>query len=202
MRQSVLTFGYDIETTGLNPFENEIITIQFRRGATNHLFKAWESNENEIIFQFLESWKTIPRSIRGGGDFFVAFNVKFDTTFLFVRATKHKMHERLGWNERLLWENVVHGPSFIDMYQLLGDQLMNFAKWRRCLVGTFGRYKNAQIPIFYREKKFDIIEEYINDELLSLENVYSAVMREPFYEQLLKLREEARQADLGPNRVE
>jgi len=40
----MLTFGYDVEATGTDPFENKIITIQYRRCSQNHIFKIWDYN--------------------------------------------------------------------------------------------------------------------------------------------------------------
>jgi len=65
---------------------------------------------------------------------------------------------------------------------------MSFARWRNCLIGTFGVYENKQIPGFYKNRKFDEIETCVNDELVSLERVYNEVIREDFYTKLQELR--------------
>lgn len=187
----MITFGYDIETTGLNPYENKIITIQFRRNNKNYIWKEWKNGEKQMILDFLNEWKKIPRSKKKGGDTFVAFNVKFDITFLLIRALILKLNKEPGWNDDYIWQNIAHGPAWLDLYQLLGDQLMSFAKWRKCLVGSLHDTKNDQIPLFYQNKEYEKIESYVKDELLTLENVYNTLIKEPFYGELKNLREKA-----------
>jgi len=184
------TFGYDLETSGTNPFKDKIITIQFRRGGQNYVFKIWDyENERDMILDFLNEWKRIPRSIRKGGDTFVVYNFKFDGPFLLTRCIVNKILEVDEWRE-YLWENIIHGPAFLDLYQLLGDKLLPFAKVRKCLVGSFGKYRSEDIPRLYKEEKYGEIEAYVNDELETFEKVYQEILNQPFFQELQKLKEE------------
>ena len=153
---ATITYGYDIETTGVNPFKDKIITIQFRRSGRNYVYKIWEygDDEREMILSFLDTWKRIPRAKRMGGDLFVTYNFKFDGPFLLTRCLLTGIDEEEEWRE-YLWENIIHGPSFIDLYQLLGDELISFAEWRGLLVGSVSRYRGRDIPIFYRNRQYD-----------------------------------------------
>ena len=194
----MITFGFDIETTGLDPFQNKIITIQYRRGGQNFIWKSWDSGagkeaEKRTILEFLDKWQYIPRKLKHGlGDIFVGFNVvKFDLPFFLVRAIQLEIGKLPQWPETELWWNVVEHPSYLDLYQLLGDHLMGFAKWRKCLVGTFGKVTGKEIPELYSHQKYETIEQYVKDELASLENTYKVVMKEPFYRTLLELRKRA-----------
>jgi len=189
----MVVFGFDIETTGTNPFEHKVISIQYRKDGETKIYREWEVDEKIALLDFLNEWKKIPRSLRKGGENFVSFNsLKFDAPFLLVRALKNKIDEEEGWNRKYLWENLVHGPSVIDLYQLLGDSLMGFASWRNCLIGTFGDYTGKDIPIFYKKKEYKKIEMYIEDEMTSLEKIYNTLKDETFYEELMNLRNKSK----------
>ena len=133
------------------------------------------------------------RSIKSGGDWFVAFNVRFDITFLLTRALILELNKEHGWTNEYIWQNIAHGPSWLDLYQLLGDQLMSFAKWRNCLSGSLHDTKNREIPLLYENKEYEKIESYVEDELITLEKIYNAVSKEQFYIQLRELRDRAQE---------
>ena len=61
-------FYFDIETTGLNPRQDKILTIQFQELDRNTgepkgeliIFKEWESSEKNIIAKFLSKTNKLP----------------------------------------------------------------------------------------------------------------------------------------------
>jgi len=59
------------------------------------------------------------------------------------------------------------------------------------MVGTFGEITGKQVPELYAHRQYSIVEQYVNDELASLEKTYEAVLKEPFYKTLLELRKKA-----------
>lgn len=184
----MLTFGYDVEATGVNPFEDKLLTIQYRRDGHNHIFKLWdyEFSEQDLILDFLENWKNIPRQLSQGGDYFITYNFRLDGPFLLVRCL-----ENLGSDEkwrRRLWSNLVHGPDFIDIEQLLGDKLTPLDQWKARFGLSPSRFKNSDIPKLYLDERYEDIEEYVSDELQSLEKIYETLLKEPFYLELEKLR--------------
>lgn len=187
-------YGYDIETTGLNPYSDEVVTIQYKRDSTGlSIYRRWEyDSERDLLLDFLNDWKGIPRARSRGAEEFIAYNVlKFDAPFLLIKAQQHDIASADDWSDKYVWENIIHGPPFLDLAQLLGDDMKKFAEWRNCLTGTYGDYESRQIPKFYRSGDYGMIEEYVEDELDTLEQVYQEVQQEPFYEELQKLRETA-----------
>lgn len=85
---------------------------------------------------------------------------------------------------------MIHGPDVIDLDQLLGNKLTPFESWRMRFGLGASKFKNSEIPILYKNHRYNDIEDYVNDELLSLETIYSAVQKEPFYSKLTILRNE------------
>lgn len=184
----MLTFGYDIETAGIDPLTDKLITIQYRREGRNHIFKLWEyPSEKDLIEGFLDEWKNIPRHLLRGGDYFVSFNFRLDGPFLFTRCLLNDLVGIPYWRKHL-WSFLIHGPAFVDVDQLLGDKLTSLEEWRRRFRLKPGSFKNSQIPHLYKQRRFEDIEEYVNDELEALEQLYHALCKEPFYEELEKMR--------------
>lgn len=86
-------FYFDIETTGINPASDSIVTIQWHDLSTRNyadvmprILCAWDTSEREILRTFLvwsrfftEPWNFIP----------VGFNLDFEMRFIFIRAKAH-----------------------------------------------------------------------------------------------------------------
>ena len=185
-----VAFGPDIETYGedsLNPFKSKIITIQLRINGKNYIWKEWEMGERDMLINFLNFWSGLPRSKKKNGFTFVGYNLlKFDIPFILIRSRILGL-EKYGWSWERLWEELVHGPHYVDLYQFLGDNFKKFAKWKECLLGEYSRYSNKDIKKFYKNKEFNKIEEYVDDELLSFEKIYEAIKNEKFYQELKNL---------------
>lgn len=181
-------FGPDIETTGLNPYQHKMITIQLRIESHNYIWAEWkDGGEKGIISKFLEFWDGIPRKKAMGGATFVGYNMlHFDIPFITERAKMLRIEDQ----ERI-WDILVHYPVYLDLYQLLGDSLMSFARWKGLLVGSASKLSGADIPELYRREDYDAITNYVEDELESLERIYNAVKKEPFYTKLMELRRQA-----------
>jgi hypothetical protein len=187
----LLTFGYDVEATGIDPFESKLITIQYRRDNQNHVFKIWDyTSERDLILSFLDAWQRIPQNLFQGGDYFVTYNFRLDGPYLLTRCLMNNLgdiDEKARFHQHL-WKNLIHGPDIIDLDQLLGNKLTPFESWRRRFGLGPSKFKNSEIPILYKNHRYNDIEDYINDELVSLEKIYSAICKEPFYLELIKLR--------------
>lgn len=87
----------DIETTGLNPADSKIITIQYvelERGTGRQIgdvkiLKEWESGEEEMIAKFIED---TPVTSSYGFDFVpIGYNLGFEHKFLFEKTKQHQL---------------------------------------------------------------------------------------------------------------
>lgn len=185
----MITFGYDLEATGPNPFDNKIITIQYRRNGINHLFKIWDYNdsEKELLTHFIQDWDSIPAYLSHGGDHFVTYNLRLTAPFLLSRCLTEHVGDSPA-ERKVLWNAIIHRPAFLDIYQLLGDRSVRLDEWRQIFGVGSSRIKNFDIPNLYYEGKYSEIEEYINDELIALEKIYYALTSQPFMVELESLR--------------
>lgn len=125
----------DIETTGLEPRRDQILTIQYRPvarggrpGGPLVILKAWESSEAEILKQFaatpffdrLDPWAFFP----------TGFNLGFEYRFLQTRMRHHKIDLRLPWD----W--AFNKPS-LDLHPVA--VLMNGGRYKGSSLENFSR---------------------------------------------------------------
>jgi DNA polymerase III epsilon subunit-like protein len=160
---------FDVETTGLDPFDSHVITIQVRADGRTTIWPVWSSSERKVISSFLSFTDRIFRREAR----FIGYNVlKFDVPFITER-----MHA-LGLLTYEFWERVNKELSWFDMYQFLGDQFGRFRDSKPGLTGRAVETMNREIPQLYLDKKYDKIMEYIEDEMEGYEAVYQAIKKE------------------------
>ncbi len=153
------TFYLDIETTGLDPAKDKIITIQFQEldrytgEAIGKLIilKEWESSEKEIISQFIKksgiledyAFSFVP----------VGYNLSFEHNFLKLRSEINGLPSL----------DILNIP-FIDLRAV--GILLNDGQFKGSglsdLTGKKG--EGSKIPIFYQNKEYDKIIDYIKNE--------------------------------------
>lgn len=184
-----ITF-FDIETTGLDPFQSKIITVQVRRNGKTIIFKEWELGELEVI----ESFFNFVGRIRRKEEMFIGYNIlKFDVPFLIQR-----LHDLKIFDEQK-WKILYHELRWVDLYQLLGDSYYTFYRlgdWFK-LAGMRARVPGEDIPNLYARKEFDKILEHVEVEMKAMEVVYSKIVEHPFYGELRRLREGIHEKSVG-----
>ena len=172
---------FDIETTGLNPEHDKVITVQIQQmaGRTGELIgemeilKEWESSEKQLLE------KTMPLlTCERPFDFIIiGKNLLFDFDFLSKRAEKHGLK---GMDLRCVYNRV-----FLDLKHVLvmiNDG--NFKGYDRLL--KKGKHVNENIPDLYRQKRYDEISEYIKEEAGIFIEAYRRLKKEmPSMVQLL-----------------
>ena len=150
----------DIETTGLDPKKDKIITIQYQKldidtgKAIGELviLKEWLSSEKDVLQRFIQDTGIL------GNDFtFVAtgFNLGFENKFLKERTVINNLSEI----------DILNKP-FIDLKAI--GVLMNNGQFRgNSLNNLTGKKSNgSKIPEYYKNQEYDKIIEYIEQETI------------------------------------
>ena len=153
------TFYLDIETTGLEPVEHEIVTIQYcelerntgKRIGDINILKSWESSEKDILAQFADAvnlsdpyeFTFVP----------VGFNLSFEHKFLLYRSFIHDTFP----------VEILQRP-YIDLQQL--SILMNSGEFKGTKLSDMTNKPSDghMVPNWYANKEFAKIEEYIQTE--------------------------------------
>ena len=146
----------DLETTGLNPEEDKILTLQYqpldKDGNTIGdlvILKEWEIGEEELIKRFLyifKKWEFIP----------VGMNLAFDFKFLFAKIKKYTGKE-IDLNEL---SNIPH----LDIKPIL--VLMNGGNFKGAKLSNFtSKGQNGiAIPEYYKNQEYEKIIGYVEKE--------------------------------------
>jgi len=165
---------FDVETTGLDPKHDKVITIQIQRleGRTvepigeMEILKEWESSEKEIIK------KVMPfLTCENPFDFIIiGKNLMFDFMFLSERA------ERYGLKGIDL--ACLHDRAFLDLKHIL--VLINDGRFRGYdSLLKKGKHANVDIPKLYKQKeKRNEIIEYVKEEAKTFIEVYRKLKKE------------------------
>ncbi|MBI2937064.1 MAG: ribonuclease H-like domain-containing protein [Thaumarchaeota archaeon] len=154
---------FDIETTGLDPYDSHLVTIQVKRGDSITIWKRWEMSELEMIDCSISFLKTIPPSetILGYN------NLKFDIPFIVGRLYTLRGLDDCTWR-------LFYSKNWIDLYQRLGANYQSMETWlnKLGLQKSGSGVKGKQIPELYKNKEYKKIERYITDELHMCETLF------------------------------
>lgn len=157
-------YYFDIETSGVEPGINMIITLQFAKLTRDFepetelsILKVWEFNsEKELIKKFLEDSKFFEEPFTFIP---IGVNLVYDIIFIYERARLY------GLVSKPLTD-LLHEKPFIDIKPILviinNCEFRNYNKIidNKMMVSLTG----SDIPILYAKKEYKKIEEYIKEE--------------------------------------
>lgn len=168
------TYYLDIETTGLDPRKDQILSIQTHRiengkpvGAMK-VHKSWESSEETILRDFLEEtqffrepWTFIP----------VGFNLHYEMKWLFVKAQMYGILPKFARFE------AIDKPR-IDVKEVA--MLMNGGQFKGAKLENFSpKMGSGDIVIrAIREGDYATIEHYIQQETEAFLDLYRVLLEE------------------------
>ncbi len=156
---------FDIETTGLDPYKDQVILIGFKREGKISQMKLWErGDEPAIILDALG----IVEGLNEFDDMIVGYNnLKFDIPFMLERL------RILGVMKPELWSITLHRKWF-DLYQFLGNSFRSMDMWLKKLEITrrHPELNGRNIPAYYLMKHYEKIEQHNADDLDSSEELF------------------------------
>ena len=162
----------DIETTGLNYNEHEIVTIQLQEDNNLcEIYKIWESSEKEILEALMSRLLEIQKK---GFSWCVGFNsLTFDIPFLISRCSFHNIETSIKLLE-IFYRRLAH----VDLRQILLPE----HKWQfkgldwDYVLQLYGyppkKGSGSQIPIWFKEGEYQKIIDYIKSEFPPLVEIY------------------------------
>lgn len=162
-----IEFYFDVETEGLNPETDKIITLQYQQldregnpAGDLIILKEWELTEEELIKHFLsifKKWEFIP----------VGMNLSFDFKFLLNKIKKYT-GKQIEFYE---FSNIPH----LDIKSIL--VMMNNGNFSGASLTNFTNKKQrgSIIPFYYSNRDYDKIIKYIEVEATEFIKFYSNV---------------------------
>jgi hypothetical protein len=166
----------DFETTGIDPFNDKIITIQYQKLNEEtgrplsplEILREWELSEQAMLREFLDifgyqgsKWKFIP----------IGFNLRFEFYFLLIRVK-----EVLGIDLPLKW--LYFDKPYVDIKSTI--IMINKGRFKGSKLSWFTDKKDHghKIPLWYTQKQFQTIESYIIDETKEFIDAYQFLIQE------------------------
>lgn len=166
-------YYFDIETQGMDWKKDKIISIQLQKiwadGKPKEelvILKEWTSSEEEILRSACDIllseniWFAIP----------VSYNIIFDLTFLFERAKIKGITIPCTLSEYLYNKPMVDLKHLLIMTNGLNFKGAGLDKM------TNKKTNGRDIPLWFKNKEYSKIEEYIDDETKSFLEFFQKCM--------------------------
>ena len=163
----------DIETTGPDVENDEILTIQFqqldtasgRNESDLNILKSWESSEKEILEEFLDIFDPC-------GKYKFSF-IPIGMSLHFEFFMLHNRWKKNGIDVPL--KTLIYDIPHVDIKPIL--TILNGGMHKGASLGVFTAKKNngAVIPELYANKDFKGIEDYIVEETEEFMKFYQLI---------------------------
>ena len=153
---------FDIETTGLTPFQNMVTIIGMKKDGLIKQWKLWEeNNEADMIICAIGEINKINESIVGYN------NLKFDVPFMLER-----LRILSKWREEFY---EIYRKKWFDLYQYLGNDYRSMVSWleRAGIEREYPDLDGRDMPIFYKEGQYEKIVQHNIDDLNTSENLFN-----------------------------
>lgn len=154
--------AFDIETTGLNPFKDRVISIAVKTDTEEHIF----TNKKERII--LEKFWSFLRSLESIK--LIGFNsFTFDIPFLYIRSLKHKVraidvrYKSVDLRFLIAFGNKFKSGTLEDYSKLIG------------YTAKYNGYSGKHLPLLWKEGKLDKLKEYALQDVKMTFELYQKV---------------------------
>jgi uncharacterized protein YprB with RNaseH-like and TPR domain len=152
---------FDVETTGLTPYEGKVTLIGIKREGRVKQWKLWEiKDEAKMIIQAIEEIMKVDETIVGYN------NLKFDVPFMTERL------KILGKWKQEFYE--IYKKKWFDLYQYLGNDLRSLRLWlrRAGIKRDYPELDGRDMPSLFERGEYKKIEQHNIDDLNTSEKLF------------------------------
>lgn len=152
---------FDIETTGLRPFDCVVTLIGLKNKGEIQHWKLWEiKDEAKMIIGAIEELRKVNETIVGYN------NLKFDVPFMIERL------RILGKWQQNFYE--IYFKKWFDLYQYLGNDYRSLVTWLSVseIERDHPELDGRDMPKYFEKEEYEKIEQHNNDDLNTSEKLF------------------------------
>jgi len=156
-----MVVAFDIETTGLNPNETQVVLIGMKMRRKIRLWKLWEiRDEAKMILDALKEIERTNETIIGYN------NLKFDVPFMLERLRILGKYEPKHWN--------IHAKKWFDLYQYLGNDYRSLKHWlqQANIKRKHPELDGRETPKCFGREDYETIVKHNVDDLTTSEKLF------------------------------